>query len=61
MGFAGLYTVYKYYSVGIFVFLHREGAYDYEEICDFKKQTGLVKVFLTPSRANAYVESLRIK
>jgi len=65
MGFTGLYTQYYYYAWFIFVIRVRAGAFDYhngrEEVCGYRKQTNVDSICLTPSRAKAIVESLKIK
>jgi len=65
MSFTGLYTEYYYFSKWIFVCRFRSGAFDYwsgrEEICGWHKQTDIIKICLTPTKAKKYTKQLNRK
>ena len=62
MGFTGLYKEYYYYSWFIFVFRFRSGAYDFysgkEERCGWAKNSDLIDITLTPSKAKQITKEL---
>ena len=63
MSFTGLLYKKSYFTKFIFVYKYEEGAYDYfrgnEEICGFHKETTLIKVCLTSSRAKEVLKIYR--